>query len=122
MVYESGGGRPKWVSCRSGWLSRWTYVVCLYRPLTLVGDGVAATEEGSERVRSVVSCDCRCFGDESETFRGPPGVRAWISRLVHRGSQSETMCRKDREARSADLGHKGKVRGRLPQGRRTGRV
>ena len=111
-VFESGVGRPGWASCQSGWLSRWTYVVCLCRPLTLVVEGVAATEGGSERVRYVVSCDVRCFEDESETFWGPPGVRAWISRLVHKGSQSETMCRKDREARSADLGHKGKVRGR----------
>ena len=95
-----------------GLVELWTYVVCLYRPLTLVVDGVAATKEGSERVRYAVSCDVRCFGDESETFWGPPGVRAWISRLVHKGSQSETMCRKDREASLTDLEHKGKVRGR----------
>ena len=49
-------------------------------------------------------------------------MRAWICRLVHKGSQSKTMCRKDCEARLADLGHKGKVRGRKPQGRRTGKV
>ena len=68
MVYESGGGRPGWVSCHSGWWSRWTYVVCLYRLLTLVVDGVAATEVGSERVRYVVSRGVRCLEDESEDF------------------------------------------------------
>ena len=87
-------------------------MVCLYRPLTLVVDGVAATEVGSDRVRYVVSRGVRCFEEESEGFWGPPGVRAWICRLVHKGSQSETMCRKDREARLADLGHKGEVRRR----------
>ena len=112
VLYEGGGGRPGWASCHSGWWSRWTYVVCLYRLLTLVVDGVAATEVGSERVRYVVSRGVRCLEDESEDFWGPPGVRAWICRLVHKGSQSKTMCRKDREARLADLGHKGKVRRR----------
>ena len=106
VVYESGGGRPGWASCHSGWLSRWTYVVCLCRPLTLVVDGIAATEEGSEvcsQLRRTLGR--RLCGDRQ-------GVRAWISRLVLRGSQSETMCRKDREASLTDLEHKGKVRGR----------
>ena len=83
---------------------------------------VGGTEVGSERVRYVVSRGVCCFEDESEGFWGPPGVRAWVCRLVHKGSQSKTMCRRDREARLADLGHKGKVRGRKPQGRRTGKV
>ena len=87
-------------------------MVCLYRLLTLVVDGVAVTEVGSGRVRYVVGRGVRCFEEESEGFWGPPVVRAWICRLVHKGSQSKTMCRKDREARLADLGHKGEVRRR----------
>ena len=114
MVNESGGGRPKWVSCLSGWLRRWTYVVCLYRLLTLVVDGVAATEVGSERVRYVVGRGVRCFEDESEGFLGtargasvdlsagsqglavkdyvPQGSRGEVSRSGTQGQGQKTLA------------------------------
>ena len=87
-VFESGVGRPGWASCQSGWLSRWTYVVCLCRPLTLVVDGIAATEEGSERVRYVVSCGVRWVGEFVGTARGcERGFLGWFSR-----ARSQRLC------------------------------